>query len=775
MNSWAGSREAHGSPPGTGVPFDAENLQPRTTTVESSGPLVHHWSDTGPKADLFLIFANTERTGDELCTISFASTTVCKISHLPDGCVSLKSEWSSEVDKSRGSVVTDIAQKDALAHLGVADLFKVNDIATVRGRISVRGKSPNWACTSGTFGFNMNGGSLDVSVHHNTGTGDSGSDFVDVVVTDEMTYLVTHLNDYKWGVIGGVAGGTVNCKVEVEDMTICRPGHELKVAPCEYAEADSLSLLQCDGSPTQEWDTAAIDAATGVGALKSSASGKCIGEVDGVFQMVGCASGASATEFVVDASTAGLLRTTADDQLCFDEGGGRGGSERTVCAADGLECPVDGSDICYSKETVDWWETCESLGGAELTPDECAGASDVLGWPKRGGVPSTFDFLPRGCVVNLIKEPHRRDCGRAATTRRCTSTTTIPTRPNTLADNGSTTRRQLLCKRTTGQKCYTSHEKPSFYLNRTVEGGWIPDGPRKHCRWKMEGSAIVAKDITSASGASLCLTANGDKTTASPDQYFSWRPHPAHPDRGYPTKCTDEVFTCVGAICYTKHQAHDHLTTCSTFDGAADLTLDECKNAAATLGLPVAADSWQGDEGWTNLPKGCVGNLGFNVKSSQKDWVYYNLPGPEVHADITAGRHLFCKKPPQMRCDEEYDAATNEPRGYVLEKPYGYRASYPQGAATWLKLQQMDGGSGGRWAPHTEVRVGGRSLAALAVERPARPATKLRALGSRCRRWTTSPPSRELADVRSTRQRAAKSPSKATTKDYLAPIPPKPS
>ena len=170
-------------------------------------------------------------------------------------------------------------------------------------------------------------------------------------------------------------------------------------------------------------------------------------------------------------------------------------------------------------------------------------------------------------------------------------------------------RRQPLCKRTTGQKCYTSHEKPSFYLNRTVEGGWIPDGPRKHCRWKMEGSAIVAKDITSASGASLCLTANGDKTTASPDQYFSWRPHPAHPDRGYPTKCTDEVFTCVGAICYTKHQAHDHLTTCSTFHGAADLTLDECKNAAATLGLPVAADSWQGDEGWTNLPKGCVGNL----------------------------------------------------------------------------------------------------------------------------------------------------------------------
>ena len=102
--------------------------------------------------------------------------------------------------------------------------------------------------------------------------------------------------------------------------------------------------------------------------------------------------------------------------------------------------------------------------------------------------------------------------------------------------------------------------------------------------------------IASASGASLCLTANGDKTTASPDQYFSWRPHPAHPDRGYPTKCTDEVFTCVGAICYTRHQAHDHLTTCSTFHGAADLTLDECKNAAETLGLPVAADSWQGDE-----------------------------------------------------------------------------------------------------------------------------------------------------------------------------------
>ena len=48
-----------------------------------------------------------------------------------------------------------------------------------------------------------------------------------------------------------------------------------------------------------------------------------------------------------------------------------------------------------------------------------------------------------------------------------------------------------------------------------------------------------------------------------------------------------------------------------------------------------------------------------------------------------------------MRCDEEFDAATNEPRGYVLEKPYGYRASYPQGAATWLKLQEMDGGSGG--------------------------------------------------------------------------------
>ena len=179
---------------------------------------------------------------------------------------------------------------------------------------------------------------------------------------------------------------------------------------------------------------------------------------------------------------------------------------------------------------------------------------------------------------------------------------------------------------------------------------------------------------------------------------------PGAPRPGYPTKCTDEVFTCVGAICYTKHQAHDHLTTCSTFHGAADLTLDECKNAAATLGLPVAADSWQGDEGWTNLPKGCVGNLGVTA-ASQRPWVYYNLPGPEVHADITAGRHLFCKKPPQMRCDEEFDAATNEPRGYVLEKPYGYRASYPQGAATWLKLQEMDGGSGGRWTPHTEVRV----------------------------------------------------------------------
>ena len=207
-------------------------------------------------------------------------------------------------------MVTDIAQKDALAHLGVADLFKVNDIATVRGRIA-SGEKSQLGVHRGTFGFNMNGGSLDVSVHHNTDAGDSGSDFVDVVVTDEMTYLVTESNDYKWGVIGGVP---TNCKVEVEDMTICRPGHELKVAPCEYAEADSLSLLQCDGSPTQEWDTAAIDAATGVGALKSSASGKCIGEVDGVFQMVDCASAASATEVVVDASTAGCCarrRTTS--------------------------------------------------------------------------------------------------------------------------------------------------------------------------------------------------------------------------------------------------------------------------------------------------------------------------------------------------------------------------------------------------------------------------------------------------------------------------------
>ena len=365
-----------------------------------------------------------------------------------------------------------------------------------------------------------------------------------------------------------------------------------------------------------------------------------------------------------------------------------------MCAADGLECPVDGSTSPL-EETVDWWETCESLGGAELTPDECAGASDVLGWPKRGGVPSTFDILPRGCVVNLIKKQASGELWTGGNYQKVYLNYDNPDQTRYVGSQRINDGRQLLCKRTTGQKCYTSHEKPSFYLNRTVEGGWIPDGPRKHCRWKMEGSAIVAKDITSASGASLCLTANGDKTTASPDQYFSWRPHPAHPDRGYPTKCTDEVFTCVGAICYTKHQAHDHLTTCSTFHGAADLTLDECKNAAATLGLPVAADSWQGDEGWTNLPKGCVGNLGVTA-ASQRPWVYYNLPGPEVHADITAGRHLFCKKPPQMRCDEEFDAATNEPRGYVLEKPYGYRASYPQGAATWLKLQEMDGSSGGR-------------------------------------------------------------------------------
>ena len=229
--------------PGTGVPFDVDGA--RTTTLETSGPLF----GTSDAGDLLLRFANTHQTGDDMCTVSFASTTVCKISHLPDGCVSLKSEWSSEVDINY-MTGTDIASKQALAHLGVADLFKVNDIATVRGRISVRGQSNNWACTSGTFGFNMNGGSLDVSVHHNTDTGDSGSDFVDVVVTDEMTYLVTASNGYKWGVIGSVAGGAVNCKVEVEDMTICRPGHELKVAPCEYAEADSLSLLQCDGSPT---------------------------------------------------------------------------------------------------------------------------------------------------------------------------------------------------------------------------------------------------------------------------------------------------------------------------------------------------------------------------------------------------------------------------------------------------------------------------------------------------------------------------------------------
>ena len=44
-------------------------------------------------------------------------------------------------------------------------------------------------------------------------------------------------------------------------MTVCQPGHALRTAPCEYAEEDSLSLLQCDGSPTQDWDTAAIDAA----------------------------------------------------------------------------------------------------------------------------------------------------------------------------------------------------------------------------------------------------------------------------------------------------------------------------------------------------------------------------------------------------------------------------------------------------------------------------------------------------------------------------------
>ena len=248
--------------------------------------------------------------------------------------------------------------------------------------------------------------------------------------------------------------------------------------------------------------------------------------------MVGCASGASATEFVVDASTAGLLRTTADDQLCFDEGGGRGGSERTVCAADGLECPVDGSDICYSKETVDWWETCESLGGAELTPDECAGASDVLGWPKHLAEGGPWDVLPRGCVVNLKKtattnwpDPKNGKNGYQSVYLNYDN----PDQTKYVGTQRFTHPRSLLCKRTTGQKCYTSHEKPSFYLNRTVEGGWIPDGPRKHCRWKMEGSAIVAKDITSASGASLCLTANGDKTTASPDQYFSWRPHPAHP------------------------------------------------------------------------------------------------------------------------------------------------------------------------------------------------------------------------------------------------------
>ena len=88
--------------PGTGVPFDAENLQPRTTTVEQrppGTPLVGHRTKGRLVLNLRQHRAHRRRAVHDLLRVDDR----VQISHLPDGCVSLKSEWSSEVDKSRAA------------------------------------------------------------------------------------------------------------------------------------------------------------------------------------------------------------------------------------------------------------------------------------------------------------------------------------------------------------------------------------------------------------------------------------------------------------------------------------------------------------------------------------------------------------------------------------------------------------------------------------------------------------------------------------------------
>ena len=175
-----------------------------------------------------------------------------------------------------------------------------------------------------------------------------------------------------------------------------------------------------------------------------------------------------------------------------------------------------------------------------------------------------------------------------ATTRRCTSTTTIPTRPATLADGYD--ERQLLYS-TTGQKCYTSHEKPTSTSTARWRVTGSPTarastaGGRWRTRDRREGHHVGERRLP--------LPHRQRRQDDGARSVLQLAAAPGAPRPGV-LKCTDEVFATLGRSVTRSTRpkpSHDVLHV-------PRRRRPHPRRVQERRGdlIPVAADSWQGDE-----------------------------------------------------------------------------------------------------------------------------------------------------------------------------------